>query len=177
VINRVDGGRWRIEVDGRSTLLAGRVGMSHLVQLVASPGHDFDVFELVANSRLPRERDEPILDDVALRQYRQRVRELRSLLASGTASREASERYRAELQTLTDGLRTVTRLNGQSRSFVGNHERARTAVRKALVRAIDVIASAEPRLGDHLVKSITTGARCRYTPDSQWSVTVGGDQH
>lgn len=177
VINRVDGGRWRIEVEGRSTLFADRVGMSHLAQLVANPGRDFDVFELAVNSGLPREPDEPILDDVALRQYRQRAGELRSLLASGTASREASERYRSELRTLTDGLRTVTRLNGQSRSFVGNHERARTAVRKALVRAIDIVASAEPRLGDHLADSITTGASCRYTPDSQWTITVGGEHH
>jgi hypothetical protein len=77
------------------------------------------------------------------------------------------------LQTLTEGLRTVTRLGGRSRSFVGSHERARTAVRKALVRAIDVVASTEPGLGDHFVKSISTGASCRYTRDPHWSVTVG----
>ncbi|MGD0085158.1 MAG: hypothetical protein ABSD78_18475 [Acidimicrobiales bacterium] len=178
VIDRVDSGGWRIEVDGRSTLLADRVGMSHLAQLVGKPGQDVDVFALVADSRLPRESDEPILDDEALRQYRQRVRELRSLLARGTASRQESERYGAELQTLTEGLRAVTRLGGRSRSFVGNHERARTAVRKALVRAIDVIACTEPGLGDHLVKSISTGASCRYTPDPHWSLTVGDDlQH
>jgi hypothetical protein len=173
LIDRVDGGRWRIEVDGRSTLFADRVGMSYLAQLVGKPGQDVDVFALAANGRLPREPDEPILDDEALRQYRQRVRELRSLLARGTASREESERYRTELQTLTDGLRTVTRLGGRSRSFVGNHERARTAVRKALVRAIDVINCTEASLGDHFVKSIITGASCRYTPDPHWSVTIG----
>jgi ATP/maltotriose-dependent transcriptional regulator MalT len=102
-----------------------------------------------------------------------RMRELRSLLARGTSSREEAERCRTELQSLTEGLRTVTRLGGRSRSFVGGHERARTAVRKALVRAIDVIACAEPRLGDHFVKSISTGASCRYTPDPHWSVDAG----
>jgi tetratricopeptide (TPR) repeat protein len=173
VIDRVEGGRWRIEVDGRSTLFADRVGMSYLAQLVGKPRQEVDVFALVANGRLPREPDEPILDDEALRQYRQRVRELRSLLERGTASREESERYRTELQTLTEGLRTVTRLGGRSRSFVGSHERARTAVRKALVRAVDVIAGAEPGLGDHFVKAISTGASCRYTPDPRWSVTIG----
>jgi tetratricopeptide (TPR) repeat protein len=172
-IHRVDGGGWRIDVDGRSTLFADRVGMSHLVQLVRQPGLDVDVFALVATGRLPREPDEPILDDEALRQYRERVRELRALLARGTASREESERYRTELETITEGLRTITRLGGRSRSFVGSHERARTAVRKALVRAIEIIASTEPGLGDHFVKSISTGASCRYTPDPSWSVTVG----
>jgi tetratricopeptide (TPR) repeat protein len=173
VIDRVEGGRWRIEVDGRSTLFADRVGMSYLAQLVGKPGQDVDVFALVANGRRPREPEEPILDDEALQQYRQRVRELRALLERGTASREQAERYRTELQTLTEGLRTVTRLGGRSRSFVGSHERARTAVRKALVRAIDVVASTEPGLGDHFVKSISTGASCRYTRDPHWSVTVG----
>jgi tetratricopeptide (TPR) repeat protein len=172
VIDRVEGGRWRIEVGGRSTLFADRVGMSYLAQLVEKPGQDVDVFALVAEGRLPREPEEPILDDEALRQYRRRVQELRSLLARGTASRAESERCRNELQTLTDGLRTVTRLGGRSRNFVGSHERARTAVRKALVRAIEIIASTEPGLGDHFVESISTGAACRYTPDPHWSVTI-----
>jgi tetratricopeptide (TPR) repeat protein len=173
VIDRVEGGRWRIEIDGRSTLFADRVGMSYLAQLVGKPGQDVDVFALATDGRLPREPAEPVLDDEALRQYRERARKLHSLLERGTASSEESERYRTELQTLTEGLRIVSRLGGRSRSFVGNHERARTAVRKALVRAIDVIACAEPSLGDHLVKSIGTGASCRYTPDPSWSVTVG----
>ncbi|HXY44321.1 MAG TPA: hypothetical protein VEH29_09040 [Acidimicrobiales bacterium] len=174
VIDRVSGGRWRIEVDGRSILLADRVGMSYLAQLVAQPGKDVDVFTLVAHGQLPREADEPILDDEALRQYRRRARELHSLLAAGTASSEEAEQYRAELERLTEGLRTLTRLGGGSRSFVANHERARTAVRKALVRAIESIACTEPALGDHFAKSISTGASCRYTPDLHWSVTTGG---
>jgi tetratricopeptide (TPR) repeat protein len=172
VIDGVDGGRWRIEVDGRSTMLANRVGMSYLAQLVEKQGHEVDVFDLVADGRLPKEPEEPVLDDEALRQYRERVRELRSLLERGTTSSE-EERYRNELQTLTEGLRAVTRLGGRSRSFAGSHERARTAVRKALVRAIEVIASTEPSLGDHFVESISTGAVCRYAPDARWSVTRG----
>jgi tetratricopeptide (TPR) repeat protein len=173
VIDRVEGGRWRIDVGGRCTLFDDRVGMSYLAQLVEKPGQDVDVFALMANGRLPSEPEQPILDDEALRQYRERVRELQSRVERGAASTKQSERYRTELQTLTEGLRTVTRLGGRSRSFAGSHERARTAVRKALVRAIDVIACTEPSLGGHLVESISTGASCRYTPDPRWSVTVG----
>jgi len=147
--------------------------MSYLAHLVGKPGQDVDVFALVADGRLPREPDEPILDAEALRQYRQRARELRSLLARSASSKEEADRYSSELQTLTEGLRTVTRLGGRSRSFVGSHERARTAVRKAIVRAIETIASTEPGLGDHLVRAISTGASCRYTPDPFWSVTAG----
>src|SRR5262245_3633982 len=51
-----------------------------------------------------------------------------------------------------------------SRVRPADHERARTAVRKALVRAVESIAAAEPALGEHLRASLTTGARCRYDP-------------
>jgi hypothetical protein len=146
--------------------------MSYLARLLRKPGQDVEVLVLAANGWFPKESGEPILDDEALRQYRRRAQELRFLLDSGVASRDA-ERYRAELATLTEGLRTITRLDGRSRRFADNHERARTAVRKAIVRAIDVIAATEPGLGDHLLQSISTGASCRYTPDAHWSVTVG----
>ncbi len=176
VIERVGTGRWRIEVDGGNTLLDDRVGISYLAQLLRKPGQDIDVLLLATNSQIARELDVPILDGEALRRYRQRVRELRSLLERGAASGEEANRCRDELRTLTEGLRSVTRLHGRSRNFVGSHERARTAVRKAIVRAIETIASAEPDLGDLLAKSISTGASCRYTPDPHWSVTAE-DQH
>lgn len=175
LIERVEGGRWRVEVDGRSTLVSDRIGMSYLAKLIANPGREVDVFALVAESPPPYEAESPILDEEALRQYKQRVRQLRSLLAQGTASPQETERLRAELTRLTDGLRTVTRLGGRSRNFAGSHERARTSVRKALVRAIDLVAAAEPSLGDHLATSISTGASCCYTPGPAWRVSVGID--
>jgi tetratricopeptide (TPR) repeat protein len=174
VIERLDAKRWRIGVDGRSTVVTDRVGMSYLASLLARPGHELDVFMLAAKERLPRQAPEPVLDDQALRQYRVRERELRALLSAGNASPQEAARLRSELNTLTEGLRTMTRFDGRSRSFVSNHERARTAVRKALVRAIDVVASAEPALGDHLARSISTGATCSYRPDPHWTITVGG---
>ena len=41
-------------------------------------------------------------------------------------------------------------------------QRARTAGRKALKRAIEQITAANPIIGQHLVERIETGAVCRY---------------
>ena len=58
--------------------------------------------------------------------------------------------------------------------FVDRTERARTAVRKAIKRAIDEIDAADPVIGQLLRSSISTGATCVYVPDPnapvRWSL-------
>ncbi|MGH9211422.1 MAG: ATP-binding protein [Acidimicrobiales bacterium] len=44
-------------------------------------------------------------------------------------------------------------------------ERARTAVRKAIKRAVDAVADADPSIADVLRSTVTTGTTCVYTPD------------
>ena len=73
----------------------------------------------MANGRLPREPDEPILDDEALRQYRRRCESYAPFSRARRHLSQEAERYRTAFETLTEGLRTVTRLGGRSRSFVG----------------------------------------------------------
>ena len=55
-------------------------------------------------------------------------------------------------------------------------ERARTAVRKAIARAIDVIGASDDVLGAELRATITTGRRCSYVPDAhrprRWHVVT-----
>ena len=48
------------------------------------------------------------------------------------------------------------------RSFADAPERARTAVRKAIKRAIDEIAAANPAIGEHLAQRVETGSTCCY---------------
>lgn len=57
-------------------------------------------------------------------------------------------------------VRELSRANakgGQVRAFPDSRERARTAVRKAIKRAIDEVAAADPAIGDLLRSSLTTG--------------------
>ena len=53
-----------------------------------------------------------------------------------------------------------------SAPFADAPERARTAVQKAVKRAIDEIAAANPAIGQHLARRVETGATCCYRPES-----------
>jgi hypothetical protein len=67
---------------------------------------------------------------------------------------------------VTAELGRATGLGGRSRSFTGPAERARTAVRKALKRALDEIEAADLEIGGELRAGIRTGHSCSYTPSA-----------
>ena len=166
-------GSWRLGLAGRVTVLADRVGFRYLADLVGRPGEDVDVLGLAAGAFLGAgSAPDAVLDEEALRSYRRRARELDAVLARPDLGRADAERARAELSALTEELRATTALAGRRRAFPHDHERARTAVRKALVRAVAAIRDVEPDLGRHLETSLVTGARCRYDPASGWAVSV-----
>jgi tetratricopeptide (TPR) repeat protein len=162
---------WSVGVDGRSTILPDRVGLAYLAELLAHPGQELDAMAIASHVSIdPPASAEPILDDSALSAYRRRVRELTLLLERTDLSSIQVKQHRRELAALTATLRSATGMHGRSRAFPGNHERARTAVRKAIVRALASIHIADPELGEHLRRNVVTGASCRYLPDSGWSI-------
>ncbi len=81
------------------------------------------------------------------------------------------QRLRAELDALLDELRRGTGMGGRSRDFPDAGERARTAVQKAIRRAVDDIAAAEPYIGALLRTAVTTGTACAYAPDADGAVS------
>jgi hypothetical protein len=165
-------GGWRILVDGRSTHLPDRVGFAYLAELIARPGRDVDVVSLSSDGRWRSTGPDAVVDHVALESYRRRARELSTMIDQGDPRSSIAADYRKELATLTDVLRTSTGLGGKARTFVDNGERARTAVRKALMRSIASVESVEPDLGHHLRASLLTGITCSYSPSPGWSVTL-----
>ena len=84
-----------------------------------------------------------------------------AILPPGTSERVAA----ARLDALLDELRRSTGRGGRSRPFADAGERARTAVRKAIKRAITEIGESEPALGEMLDRTVVTGTTCVYTPD------------
>jgi tetratricopeptide (TPR) repeat protein len=164
---------WRIEVDSRTMVVPNRVGFSYLAQLVAHPDQDVDALALasVGCSGLKQSRV-PILDEQALRTYRRRAERLKGLIEDAELPSSEVRRHKEELDALTVALRQAVALGGRVRAFPDTGERARTAVRKALVRAIAAVSAAEPQLGQHLQASVTTGATCRYSPVPGWTVMV-----
>jgi tetratricopeptide (TPR) repeat protein len=151
------GGRWRVVFEGLVATVPDRVGMRYLGQLLAAPGRGIPALALVVQGAADRadHRKDPMLDRKALASLRERIRELRAKAALSPAEAD-------ELTTLTRELARASGLGGRVRSFVDAPERARTAVRKSIKRAIDEISCANPALGEHLARRIETGAVCCY---------------
>ncbi|HXQ61685.1 MAG TPA: hypothetical protein VN796_05080 [Acidimicrobiales bacterium] len=165
-------GGWRVTVDGRATLVPDRIGLGYLAELIARPGREIDVVSLASEGTLSAPPADAIADDLALGSYRRRARELRVLIDRDDVPASAADHYREELNALTAALRSATGLGGRARAFPDDTQRARTAVRKALMRAVAAVEAVEPDLGHHLQTSLTTGVTCRYAPTPGWNVTA-----
>src|SRR5262249_11745476 len=128
-----------------------------LARLVASPNQAIPALALIVDQgtgpTMPGRQ--AVLDAPAMTALRTRMRELRQQPVRAVDEQE-------ELEALTRELALACGLGGRSRDFADMPERARTAVRKALKRALEQIAAANPRIGQHLVERIETGAVCRY---------------
>jgi hypothetical protein len=167
------GRRWRIEWGPRNVVLEHRVGLLHLAVLLANPRQEIDAVELVAGvAALDRsartESIQPVLDQVALRNYRIRLTELDGAIdaayPSYDQSQENGESIRAERDWLTSELHAAAGLGGRTRAFADDRERARLAVVKSVRRTIEHVAEADAMIGDHLRHSVRTGVRCSYWP-------------
>ncbi|HUG83036.1 MAG TPA: hypothetical protein VMM13_00645, partial [Euzebya sp.] len=120
-----------------------------------------------------------VLDPQARAAYRTRLAQLSADLdqADGDADLARAERLRLERDALLTELGRATGLGGRDRGFGAPAERARTAVRKALVRVLDDIAAADADLGAHLREAVRTGRECSYDPrpgeEITWTVRAG----
>jgi tetratricopeptide (TPR) repeat protein len=155
------------------------VGMHYLAELLTHPGESIPALSLASHGAMANGpiRHE-LLDEVAKTAYTHRARELRHELAEAEADNDLgrAELLRAELGALIDQIEAATAPHGRSRVFVDEAERARTAVHKAIKRAIDTIERAAPDLAELLRSSIATGTRCCYTPDPRHMVTWSARQ-
>ncbi|MEU4428043.1 hypothetical protein AB0F81_46095, partial [Actinoplanes sp. NPDC024001] len=163
-----DGHHWEMILDGHRATVPDRIGMRYLAQLLLNPGREIPAAEL-AGGAAPAESVQPVLDPAARAAYRRRIEELSAELdrADVRGEPERAEHARTEMGALAAELRRTTGRGGRDRSFDSRGERARTAVRKAIMRAIDEIAAVEPGLGTELRRTVTTGAACVYRPPDQ----------
>jgi tetratricopeptide (TPR) repeat protein len=168
---RREGRSWRVAVEGREALVPDRIGMTYLAELLTRPGRAVPAVELAggpgaAAAGVERPRQD-VLDADARAAYTTQARALTTELAAAEDRGDAAraERLRSEIDALADEVEAATGLGGRPRGFADGAERARTAVRKALKRAIDEIDAAEPAIGAALHATVTTGTTCAYTPD------------
>jgi tetratricopeptide (TPR) repeat protein len=160
-------GQWEVTFRDRRTLVDDLVGMQYLATLVSHPEESISALDLV--SGIGDSANQSIVDDQARAAYARRARELAEELSSARDSANSGmvERIELEMEALTAEVERVTGLGGRGRNFAGAAERARTAVRKAIKRAIDTIGVTEPEVAEFLRGSVSTGYQCTYSPDEE----------
>jgi hypothetical protein len=144
-----------VAAEGEVATVADRVGLRYLARLVQSPDRQLSALALVADDSIPSGGADPVLDRSAVAMLRARIAELREQPVL-TADEET------ELDVLVKELGGALGLGGRTRAFADAPERARTAVRKAIKRAIEQISATNPVVGRHLATRVTTGSVCCY---------------
>jgi tetratricopeptide (TPR) repeat protein len=186
VVLRREGEYWSVRFEGRTVRVRDVKGMRYLARLVAEPGREFHVLDLVAleNGRAtggagrmeagsPVARDGgvgPILDARAKDAYRRRLAEIdediEEARAAGDIERE--ERADAERDCLIRELSRAVGLGGRDRPTGSASERARVSVTRAIRSALDRIRAHDSRLGEFLDARVRTGTGCSYRPDPRY---------
>lgn len=175
-----EGDFWSVVFDGRIARVRDSRGMQYLARLLEEPGREFHVLDLV-NLERPTETTQAdrggafarcgdageLLDDRAKASYRRRLAEIDEDLAEAEAVGDAARFAQAEAERdiLVRELSRAVGLGGRARRAGSAAERARSAVTRALRRALAQIRLRHTSLSDHLDRSIRTGIYCGYSPD------------
>jgi hypothetical protein len=190
---RHEGEFWTIAYGAQMFRLRDVKGLRYIASLLASPGRDIHVLELVSAATEPRAdararlaKDDvvaswpsdldPLLDDQAKKDYGRRLEDLEEELeqARDWGDTERAARLEDELDLLTQELARAVGLRGRDRTFASPAERARISVTKAIRTAIRLIDKHCPELAAHFEASIQTGRSCSYaTPGDRppsWSL-------
>jgi hypothetical protein len=163
-----DGDVWLVGLHGTNNRLKDTKGMRDLARLLARPGEETHVLDLVADGPTVRS-DAPgdPIDASARRQYQARLRELEEELAEADdrADVARSEQLHAERDALISELSGAYGLGGRARRRGDSAERARSTVTQRVRDAITRIEAADAALGAHLRRSVRTGTFCSYLPE------------
>ncbi len=169
--------------DGHTVRVRDLKGMHYLARLLADPGREFHVLDLVASetgsaahvdsddtARLPRSAlgdAGEMLDTQAKNAYRRRLAEIDDDIEQAKASGDGERAAQADAERdfLLRELARAVGLGGRDRRAVSASERARAGVTRAIRQAITRIADHHPQLGEHLSRTIRTGTYCAYMPD------------
>jgi len=189
---RADGDTRSVLYDGNPVLLQDLKGMRYLARLLAEPGREFHVLDLVAAERgapivptpsggMPApvtiEGDlGPALDARAKEAYRRRLRDIEDDIEEATlmGDGERAALAAADRDYIVGELSRAFGLGGRDRHIGSSSERARASVTRAVRYALDRVAAHHPVLAEHLESTVHTGTYCSYVPDPRvpirWTV-------
>ncbi|MGZ8769313.1 hypothetical protein [Aeromicrobium sp.] len=159
-------------------------GFRYIERLLANPGREFHVLDLVAVERgsLPTgptnqhgfdavaegtDAGLPVIDDQARNAYRRRLAEVDDDIDEATRMHDVGrvELAQRDRDYLVAELSRAVGLGGRHRSVGGTAERARTSVTRSLRYALGRLAQQHPAVARHLEHSVHTGTYCSYGPD------------
>ena len=163
---------WLIGCDGAAAVLPDVKGLHYIRYLLQRPGQDVEATDLAAAAAghpgvTVSDAEADVIDAQALSAYRARLAEIDAELseAESWADESQSGRLRLEREALLDEIGAAAGLGGRRRRFGSAQERARIAVRKAIVSALDRIGQHDSSLARQLRDCVRTGGACRYDPD------------
>jgi hypothetical protein len=172
---RLDGGYWSVEHRGCLVRLRDSKGLRYLAELVARPGVERHVLDLVGLVEAPAEPGldrralgdaGPLLDAQAKAAYKRRLVQLHDEVeeAEQFGDEAGITRAQAEIDALAAELARAVGLGGRDRRAASAAEKARLNVTRALRAAITHISKVHPELGVHLDRCVLTGRFCSYDP-------------
>ena len=180
---RREGDYWTLIFDQDTVRVRDLKGMHYLARLLADPGREFHVLDLVAAetgtvahadtnqaARIPRSAlgDAGVMLDARAKDaYRRRLAEIDDDIdqARAIGDDERAAQADAERDFLLRELSRAVGLGGHDRRAASASERARAGVTRAVRQAITRIGEHHPHLGEHLSRAIRTGTYCAYMPD------------
>jgi hypothetical protein len=182
-IFRREGDYWSAVFAGRTVRVRDLKGIRYLARLLADPGREFHVLDLVAAERgqtaaVERGRAAGLsrtgpgdagemLDARAKDAYRRRLAEIEDDIEQARAldDTEREEQADTERDFLVRELARAVGLGGRDRRAASTSERARVSVTRAVRHAMIRVGEHHPELGEHLDRTIRTGTYCAYTPE------------
>jgi hypothetical protein len=165
-----DGESWVFRGDGETCRLRDSRGAQMLAELLARPGHEIHVLDLIAAGEASVDAGDAgeIVDAEARRAYQTRLADIAAELAEAEAWNDVGRTtaLTAEAEQIRQALAEAVGLGGRSRRAGQAAERARVNVQRRLADALRRIATIAPGLGRHLSASVRTGMSCSYRPES-----------
>jgi hypothetical protein len=180
---RREGDYWSVMFEGRTVRVRDLKGIRYLARLLAYPGRELHVLDLVAAesgrvagtegsratglSRTGLDDAGEMLDARAKDAYRRRLAEIEDDIEQARAldDTEREAQADAERDFLVRELSRAVGLGGRDRRAASTSERARVSVTRAIRQAMVRVAEHHPELGQHLDRTIRTGTYCAYVPD------------
>src|SRR5215210_4273359 len=180
---RREGDHWSVVFEGRTVRMRDLKGIRYLARLLAYPGRELHVLDLVAAesgrvagtegsratglSRTGLDDAGEMLDARAKDAYRRRLAEIEDDIEQARAldDTEREAQADAERDFLVRELSRAVGLHGRDRRAASTSERARVSVTRAIRHGMARVGEHHPELGEHLDRTIRTGKYCAYVPD------------